>query len=148
MSKAAKPELEIDISGQEDIRTKMVMAWRAANKGIESGPVVVRLGRRKRNNAQNAKLWAVLNDVALQVEWYGHMLSPEDWKHIFTASLERQRTMPGIDGGFVVLATHTSNMSPERFSELLELIQAFGAQYGVRWSDPVLKYYEQLGLAA
>jgi hypothetical protein len=39
-------------------------------------------------------------------------------------------------------------MCKEEFSDLLELIQAFGAQHGVRWSDPVLKYYEQLGLAA
>ncbi|WP_231886166.1 recombination protein NinB [Marinomonas atlantica] len=148
MSRAAKPELEIDISGIDDLKTKMNMTWEAVYKGIKGGPVVVRLGRRKRSNSQNAKLWAILNDVALQVEWFGEMLEPEDWKHIFTAALKKQKAVRGIDGGFVVLGTRTRNMSKEEFADLLELIQAFGAERGVRWSDPVMKYYEELGLVA
>ena len=38
---AAKPELEIDISGMDDLRTKMVMAWKAVNKGMAARIMVV-----------------------------------------------------------------------------------------------------------
>jgi len=152
MSKAAKPDIEILINGNEDLRTKMMMVWESVCKAVKAnesmGPIVIRLGRQKRNNGQNARLWATLTDVATQLEWYGEKLSQEDWKHVFTAALKKQKAVPGIDGGFVVLATHTSRMSKAEFSELLELIYAFGSEHGVRWSDPVLKYYEEMGLAA
>lgn len=85
----------------------------------------------KRSNAQNRRLWAMLTDISRQVEWHGQKLSPEDWKHIFSASLRKQRAVPGIDGGFVVLGLSTSKMSKEEMSELLELAMAFGAQKGV-----------------
>lgn len=149
---AAKADITIEINGEDDARTKMVQVWELVCKGIKAnetkGSVILKLGRKKRNNGQNARLWATLTDVATQLDWYGEKLSQEDWKHVFTASLKKQKAVPGIDGGFVVLATHTSTMNKTEFSELLELIYAFGSERGVRWSDPVMKYYEELGLVA
>ncbi|WP_212652747.1 recombination protein NinB [Marinomonas sp. CT5] len=150
--KAAKSDITIEIKGEDDLRTKMIQAWELVCKGIKAneakGPVILKLGRKKRNNGQNARLWATLTDVSTQLEWYGEKLSQEDWKHVFTAALKKQKAVPGIDGGFVVLATHTSTMNKTEFSELFELIYAFGSERGVRWSDPVMKYYEQMGLVA
>lgn len=88
-----------------------------------------------RSLEQNAKLWVMLGEIAEQVEWYGQKLSPEDWKHILTASLKKQRAVPGIDGGFVVLGQSTSKMSVSEMSELIELMHAFGAQQNVKFSD-------------
>lgn len=91
----------------------------------------------KRNLAQNARLWAMLTDVSRQVEWYGKRLTQEDWKHVFTASLRKLSVVPNLDGtGFVALGLSTSNMTKAEFSELIELIFAFGAERGVKWSDP------------
>lgn len=85
----------------------------------------------KRSNAQNRLMWAALSDISRQVDWYGEKLSPEDWKHVLSASLKKQRAVPGLDGGFVVLGLSTSKMSKDEMSELLELALAFGAQKGV-----------------
>jgi hypothetical protein len=90
----------------------------------------------KRSLSQNDLLWARLTDVAAQVEWYGQKLSPDDWKDMFTASLRKARVSPGIDpGSFVVLGLHTSDLSKQEFSDLLELIAAFGAEHGVLFQD-------------
>lgn len=97
---------------------------------------VVEIKPRTRSIDQNARLWAMLGDVSRQVEWYGQRLSPEDWKHVFTASLRKQRAVPGIDGGFVVLGQSTSKMTVREMSELIELMHAFGAEQGVQWSEP------------
>lgn len=113
------------------------------SKGLPAGTVVITLGREIRNNDMNARLWATLNDVSTQVDWYGQKLSKEDWKHVFTASLEKQRVVPGIDGGFVMCGMSTSKMDKRTFGDLLEIINAFGAQHGVKWSDPALKTFEQ-----
>lgn len=88
-----------------------------------------------RSLEQNAKLWAALTDVSKQVDWYGETLSPEDWKHVFTAGLKKQRAVPGIDGGFVVLGASTSKMTVAEMSELIEVIHAFGAEKGVTFHD-------------
>src|SRR6056297_1457521 len=65
----------------------------------------------KRSTDQNARMWAMLTDVSQQVDWYGNRLTPEEWKQVFTAALRRQRAVPGIDGGFVVLGASTRKMS-------------------------------------
>lgn len=92
-----------------------------------------------RSLEQNAKLWACLTDVSRQVEWYGEHLTADDWKDVFTASLRKAKVVPGLDAGsFVVLGLRTSKLTKGEFSDLIELIHAFGAERGVVWSDPTL----------
>jgi len=93
--------------------------------------LTLEIKREKRSNEQNRLMWAALSDISRQVDWYGEKLSPEDWKHVLSASLKKQRAVPGLDGGFVVLGLSTSKMSKDEMSELLELALAFGAQKGV-----------------
>ncbi|MBT9158929.1 MAG: hypothetical protein DDT26_00178 [Dehalococcoidia bacterium] len=89
-----------------------------------------------RSLSQNARLWAILTDVSEQVEWYGRKLTPDDWKHVFTAALSKQDVVPGIEGGFVVLGKATSKMTKSEMAELQTLIEAFGAQRGVKFTAP------------
>ncbi len=90
---------------------------------------------RRRSLEANAKMWAMLTEVSQQVVWHGQKLSKEEWKDVFTAALKRQKVVPGIDGGFVVLGSSTSKMSVEEMSALIELMMAFGAQQGVEFAD-------------
>jgi hypothetical protein len=98
--------------------------------------MVVEIKPETRTLAQNARLWAMLTDVAKQVDWYGRKLNAEEWKHVMTASMTKQDVVPGIDGGFVVLGKSTSKMTKPEMSELQDLIEAFGAQQGVRFTAP------------
>lgn len=139
----SKPELQFEIRDQNDLTVIMNRAWKAVQKGLQAGPVVMSLGRKKRSLDQNAKLWVLLTEVSRQVDWYGEKLAPEDWKHVFTAALTKQKAVPGIDGGFVVLGQSTSRMNKQQFSELIELIYAFGANQGMTWSEPALQVYQQ-----
>lgn len=98
--------------------------------------VIVREYEPRRTSDANALMWALLSDLSRQVEWHGQHLAPEDWKDMFSASLRRQRVVPAIDGpGFVVLGQRTSRMTKSEFSDLIELIRAFGAERGVHWSE-------------
>lgn len=113
-------------------------ARRRALKAVSEaqGGSIVEIRPDTRTLAQNSRLWALLTDVSRQVEWYGHDLSPEDWKVMLTASLRKQRAVPGIDGGFVVLGDKTSRMTKAEMSDLMELISAFGAERGVVFKEP------------
>jgi len=100
----------------------------------EGYEVVIR--KRKRTHPQNAALWAALAEVAGQVVWHGHRLSPEEWKDVFTASLDGARVVPGVEGTkFVRLGKRSSLMTAEEFSDLLNLVYKFGAENGVKFSD-------------
>ena len=88
-----------------------------------------------RSLEQNAKMWACLTDISKQVNWYGQKLSPDDWKHVLSATLRKQKAVPGIDGGFVVVGLSTSQMTIAEMSEMIELAHAFGADQGVTFHD-------------
>lgn len=90
-----------------------------------------------RSSAQNRRMWAMLTDVSQQVVWHGQKLSPEDWKTMATAALKKQRVLPGIDGGFVVMGDSTSRMTIAEMTELMDFLEAFGAQNGVAFRDEV-----------
>jgi hypothetical protein len=96
----------------------------------------LRIKPEKRSSEQNARMWAMLGDVSRQVDWHGKKLSPEDWKHVFSSSLRKLQVVPNLDGtGFVALGLSTSTMSKSEFSELMELMEAFGAERGVAWNE-------------
>jgi hypothetical protein len=103
-------------------------------QNVEPG-TVIEFRKARRSTDQNALLWAMLTDVARQVDWYGQKLTAEDWKDVFTASLRKSRVIPGIEAGsFVVLGMRTSDMTKDEFSNLIELIHAFAAERGVVFS--------------
>ena len=97
---------------------------------------VVEVKEKTRSVEQNSRLWAMLTDVSRQVDWYGKKLTPEEWKDVFSASHKKHKVVPGIDGGFVVVGASTSKMTIREMGELMELIDAFGAQQGVRFTAP------------
>jgi len=86
-----------------------------------------------RSLEQNSRLWAMLDEISEQVDWYGRKLTPEEWKHVFTAALKKQDVVPGLDGGFVVLGQSTSKMTKAEMCDLMELMNAFGAERNVKW---------------
>jgi len=100
-----------------------------------SKPMSVSVNDEKRSDASNRRMWAMMRDIAKQVDWYGQKLKDEDWKHIFSASVEKQRAVPGLDGGFVVLGLSTRKQSQRWFSDMFEVMEAFAAERGVKWTQ-------------
>lgn len=97
--------------------------------------VIVEVRKETRSLAQNRRLWAMLADISSQVDWYGQKLTAENWKDVFSASLKRTKVVPGIEpGSFVVCGQSTSKMTIAEMSELQELMSAFGAEKGVRFT--------------
>jgi hypothetical protein len=119
------------VLAHETARRRAVECVMAAPPGF-----VVTVKPPARTLSQNDRLWALLAEVSQQVNWYGKKLTPEDWKHVFTASLRKLDVVPNLDGtGFVALGMSTSSMSKREFSDLMELIASFGAERGVKFSE-------------
>lgn len=91
----------------------------------------------RRSIPQNSKMWAMLSEVASQLEWHGQKLLAVDWKLLFLDALKREeRLVPNLDGtGFVNLRQSSSDLTKSEMSDLIELIQEFGARHNVKFAD-------------
>lgn len=113
------------------------LARDAACNAVRTAPegYICKVSQETRSLDQNALLWPLLTEISRQVEWYGKKLTQYEWKDVFTASLRKSQVVPGLDGGFVVLGQRTSVMPKHEFSELIDLIYAFGAERGVKFNE-------------
>lgn len=127
----------------ENARDRFASAWAFACQFLEAGrsaKVEITEAKPTRTNEQNSRMWALLSDVAQQVEWPvdGRLqrLTPEEWKDIFSAALHKgQRVAQGTEGGFVMLGQRTSRMTVGEMIDLQTLIEAFGVEHDVVWGE-------------
>jgi len=129
-------KLAYTLQNEEQGHKAILEIWKQAKTHIKDGRrMVVELKQETRSLEQNAKMWATLGEIAEQVEWYGNKLTAGEWKWVLSASLRKQRAVPGIDGGFVVLGQATSKMTTAEMAEMIELATAFGVQQGVIFKE-------------
>ena len=109
------------------------------DRAAAAGGYEVEFRRQRRTSEQNARMWAMLSDIARQTDWHGSRLQPEDWKLIFLEALTSElRLVPNMAGdGFVPLGRSSSRLRKGEMSDLIELMFKFGAERGVKWSEPV-----------
>lgn len=128
--------------GINRLRDVFIAAWAYANE-LSAGhslEIIIRPVKSRRTLAMNAKMWAMLADIAKQVEWpvNGVMtrLDAEDWKSLITAAAKNEiRMAQGIGGGVVMLGVSTRKMTVAEMSDVIEQLYAFGSEKGVVWSD-------------
>lgn len=95
----------------------------------------------KRSTEQNSFLWSLLTQVSIQARHHGMKLKPEDWKllmldALFEEKRERMNLVPSLSGRSVVpLGRSSSDLTVSEMSDLIELIQAYGAANGVQFND-------------
>lgn len=97
---------------------------------------VVQISEPKRSTSQNAKLWAMLSDVANAAPEY-RQWTPETWKCAFMHSLGHQvRFAEGLDGsGPFPLGFSSSKLTVRQMSDLITTIYEYGDRNGVVWTE-------------
>ena len=135
---------ETTLTRDSDITSEFNRFMRCALSIFENGnacQLILNPIKITRSVRQNALMWALLQDLSRQVVWYGQKLSKDDWKEITSASWRGQRSVPNIEGnGFVVLGVSTKKLSIKEMGELITVIEAFGAEQGVKFSAPAWMY--------
>ena len=109
-----------------------------ARRLIDAAPdyavVTVRAGDRTLD--QNAKMWAMLSDIA-RAKPEGRSWTPEVWKAAFLHCLGHQvQFAEGLDGsGPFPLGFRSSKLSKAQMSDLIEVITEYGTRHGVQWNE-------------
>lgn len=99
--------------------------------------LVLSVREEKRSSPQNAKLHALIGEIAAQREWAGQRWELEVWKRLLTAAWmrtngERVLVVPALDGaGVDICFRATSKLTKAECSDLLEYVSSWAAQHGV-----------------
>ncbi|WP_422049884.1 recombination protein NinB [Shimia sp.] len=109
-----------------------------AHTWVEAAPegMVIQFKEPTRSLDQNAKLWAMLGDVAKQAEHNGNRYTPEVWKALFMSACGYElNLLVGLNGEPVPMGTSSSKLSVGKMSELIEFISFWCVENGVTLSD-------------
>ncbi|MCG7657144.1 recombination protein NinB [Wielerella bovis] len=125
--------------GANNRRDVMTVAWETSGIMTQNDKrVQITIEPITRSMEQNAKLHAMLADIAAQKKFNGVKLSLEQWKMLFVsghriATGGSAQMAIGLEGEVVNLRESTAKMSVARCASLIEYIQAWGAMNGVRF---------------
>lgn len=110
---------------------------RAANWcNIAPAGTVVTFKKPGRTLPQNDRMWAMLTDVATQAEHSGRKYTPDQWKQLFMHACGHEvHFMPGLSGEPFPAGFRSSNLNKQQMGELMDFIEAWGAENGVRFSE-------------
>lgn len=127
--------MKVTLHNAQHGHTVLLDVWSRAKPYLLAGnKLVLTIEQEKRSQEQNQLMWSVLTDLSRQVMWHGQKLTKDEYKDLLTAGLKKQRAIPGIDGGFVVLGSSTSKMTKQEMTDLITLAHAFGDEREVKWS--------------
>jgi hypothetical protein len=115
----------------DEIRRNAINEILAAEDGSR-----VTIAPAQRSNDQNAKMWAMLADVA-RAKPEGRNWTPETWKAAFMHYLGHQVMFAdGLDGsGPFPVGFRTSRLTVAQMSDLITVIYQYGDEHGVEWTE-------------
>jgi hypothetical protein len=96
---------------------------------------IMELREPRRTLDQNDKLWAMLTDVSVAMP-QGRRHTPDDWKAIFMNACGWEcQFLEGLDGRPFPQGFRSSKLTKTQMSALIDFIDAWGTENGVKWSD-------------
>jgi len=123
-----------------------------AIKAVQAAPAgfMVQISEPTKKREQEEKYHAMIADVARQVEHIGRKWDLDDMKRLLVDEFAEEmrlagtplhhdsRVTPSLDGQRIVqLGIQTRDFYVKEAAQFIEFLYAFGADRGVRWTEPV-----------
>ncbi len=152
---ALRNEIERDAHGDgtrrlvvyhpDQVKPALFLTYQECHKQLQHSAVEITIKSRSPHLANQRKtLNAICGDLAKQVPWpvpqpdgeiAMELLSKDDWRHMMVAAYRKDcRTVPGINGGFVVLGASSKDLNRRQYDDVIEMARAFGSERKVRWT--------------
>ncbi len=126
-------------------------------KKIVEGPIEIEIKKPSKKREQEKKYHAMIADIAKTVQIYGVKYDLEEWKALLVYGYERERiemgeplTHPGRvvlslkDSTAITIRASTKDFNVKEGADFIEYLYAEGLDMGARFSDPVMKHYEEI----
>lgn len=127
--------MRLKLYSTKQAQAEMRELWPNIKTALEAGhKLILKIERETRSIEQNALLHKLLSDISKSRKWAGAYQTAETWKRLFTAAWGRAKReqlqfLPALDGnGVDIVFRHTSQLTVDECSELIEFIQAWDAE--------------------
>jgi len=94
--------------------------------------VVFRPYKHKRSIEQNARYWAILNDIADQLKPDGREYSPEVWHEYFKSKFIGKDTVE-VNGDVVLVPKSSTKLNVEDFGIFMTKVEVWAVNNGVQF---------------
>lgn len=83
------------------------------------------------NPAQQRTFNAACGDLAGQIDWHGHRLSKDDWRHMLSGTVLGWRIVPSVDlgngeSGFIMLGGSSMRLTQSEAAKAIEMAFLIG----------------------
>lgn len=94
--------------------------------------------RSKRSLEQNARMWAMLTDIAVQAIHNETKYTADQWKILFMHACGRElQFIPGLDRRtFIPWGQSSSKLTKQEMTDLIEFMFAWGAENNIVFHEP------------
>lgn len=107
-----------------------------AHRMVDAAPMgsVMAVTKPRRTLSQNDKMHAMLHDIS-QSKPFGRRHTPDEWKAIIMNACGWEcQFLEGLDGRPFPQGFRSSKLNKTQMSALIDYMQAFGDENGVRWT--------------
>jgi len=124
-------------------------------EGLPGGALEIRIVRESKSREQEEKYHAMIGDIAKTVKVYGKFYKPDIWKAQLVDEFRQQKedmgeplTHPGqtvvsLDGERkITVRPSTKKFLKKESSDFIEFLYATGIDYGAKFTDKSMNYYE------
>lgn len=145
------------ITDHDTLRPRMKSVFEFVKVALIGGAVEITVQRPSRSRDQERLYHALIGDIARSVEVQGRKYDADVWKALlvdmFTQEMQAQgtplahpgRVVPSLDGmRTVTVRSSTRRFRKQEASDFIEYLYSFGAENGATFSDPTMRYYQDL----
>lgn len=146
----SSPQKTVFLRNAQQGHGVLLLVWDHCKPWLLAGhELMLRVTQLVKRREQEEKYHAMIGDIAKQVQHIGRFWDADDMKRLLVDEFAEEmriagtplhhdsRVTPSLDGKRIVqLGIQTREFWIKEASEFIEFLYAFGAQRGVKWTEP------------
>jgi hypothetical protein len=135
----------------------MLSVFESVKAALIGGAVEIIIQRPSKSRDQECRYHAMIGDIARTVEIDGRYYDTEVWKAKLLEEFDREMKLQGtplahpgrivmsLDGQrYITVRPSSVKFRTRESSDFIEFLFSTGTDLGARWSDPSLRYYQEV----
>lgn len=147
----------ITLTNPQHLRERMLTVFESVKAALIGGPVEITIQRPSKSRDAEKKYHAMIGDIARAVEIDGRYYDTDVWKAKLLEEFDREMKQQGtplshpgrivmsLDGQrYITVRPSSSKFRKAEAAQFVEFLYSTGIDLGATFSDPSLRYYEEI----
>ena len=111
--------------------------WSEINRLIDGTPYLITFQKleEKRRDVQNRRYWAIMHELAEQLNINEQQMSAETWHEWAKRRFIGVRELRLPDGEIIAMGMTSTDLTVAQFSDYMQMVEAWAVDHGVIFND-------------